>query len=793
MRNKLFSRIGIGIIYIIFVVFMLIYPFQKDNITITTSYKDVQADNLQVALYWDSGQGYNAQDNMYAVIQNGKAQFSIPVNTFSNASSIRFDPINAEQDIIIESFEVNGRALSFEKMENFVQAFAQLELEPMEDGSIAAYAKGADPQIIFNAEFANYMESTAKMPMLPRVMIIILGTIILGFAMAISFREWIVGTGISLVLWYVLGAIKIFSNLQGKGLQYYVAFVCGIFILGYIIGLYFGYKNDHFQRFSWSEYRGAFVQRYHLNRIDLCILGIALVVGAVLRIVGCNWGLVSIFQPDECQFVDCALDMVEKKSLYQTYSFYYPNQFLSKLAAIVIGIYTALKGTIIDNNTFVEAYFIFRIIVAIFGTLSILVAFLIGNYLKEHMGGILALFVSVSPFYIMLSKQITGDVTVLFFLMLTMLFSLRYMEKKENIFVILMAMGAAMATLEKWHGAIGLGYIGIILLCNERKIWDFIKRGILAVASYVLWLLILAPNVVFNIKSAIIDGFIKIAVYSGDLEEISYGTMLLNYGKYGIQGYGGIVYFLLLIAGIVCLVRNWNRYYLVLLMGVLKTFILCFMNRQALRWGLELYLVEFVLVALAIISAMNHSKKVLRWGGTIAGCIALAEFVAAGIGQMVVSACSENDTRFIQRADCKELGITVDNSIFEDYTGFAPGGWCDKEYGDAGQLYTYWSEYFTEQDGKLYKKQEDIDYVMLNADNYGYKWVNIFMNYCDNYRYYEPMYGEVFMNSSDPKEWEWNDFAIIYQNIQMIQDLKNGAYTGRHLYLFDVREIPYME
>lgn len=549
------------------------------------------------------------------------------------------------------------------------------------------------------------------------------------------------------------------------------------------------FKKFHFDqklsKFSWKKYCEQLKKRYHWNRIDETILLLALLVGGALRVIGYNWGLTSIFQPDEGKLVGPAVEMVLSGSVYQD-DFYYPSQFLSKFAALLMYLYSKYAG--VFDATMPQPFFIFRVVVAIAGTATIFVCFLIGNYFRKHLGAIVAILISMFPAYIMLAKQVTGDVSTLFFLTLTVLFSLRYMEQKKKCFLIFMAMGAAMATLEKWHGAIGIGYIGFIILLNSRHIKEFLYKGIGAFGAYMAWLFLLCPNLIFHFRSAVMDGFINIAVYDGSKGE-AYHHMLFNYGKFGIQHYGGMIYIILIVAGMIFIIRNFMKQYMIFLMGILKILVLCFLNRQFVRWGLELYFCELLLASFGIYWMIYFvAKREVHILGYGLALVLSLDFVSGSLVYSMVASYSENDTRLLQERDCLKAGITPDNAVSAYYTGFSPGG-INGTLGYA--IREKFEDYFVIKDGELYRNVERINYAVVNVSDIREKELEaIIIDNCPIIFSYDSVYNDIFWDPLNSNNAYWNDIKIIYENINIVIDVMNGALLGRDIDVYDVSSIP---
>ena len=138
-----------------------------------------------------------------------------------------------------------------------------------------------------------------------------------------------------------------------------------------------------------------FKEKYNLDRLDIVICAIFTVIGGIARVLGYKWdGGHMIFQPDETQMVWPAISFVMNKSLSNTFS--YPAQFFSKLQGIVLWQYVRATQTKLEWYM-VDAYLICRVFTAIVGTMTIVVVFLIGNYLHKRVGTISAIILSVSP------------------------------------------------------------------------------------------------------------------------------------------------------------------------------------------------------------------------------------------------------------------------------------------------------------------------------------------------------------------------------------------------------------
>ena len=592
-----------------------------------------------------------------------------------------------------------------------------------------------------------------------------------------------------IIISYVLGGIEYINTLcsiskMAKVIMAIIVITLSAFI-SVLVVKYVNFRNNY----NFKTAKRDFFERYFSGKNELIMLLAIVIVGLCIRVVGYNWGKVTISQPDESNFVNPAIYMARDWNFYQTYTCFYPAQWTPKLVAVIIKIYGELIGTDYNLTTFIEAYFIYRIFGAVLSTFTIIVAFLIGNYIKKHLGIIVAMLVAVYPSFVVMAYQVTADVIVLFNLSLVMLFALRYMENRKFRFMNLMCLFTAMATLDKWRGAVGIGFVGVMLLFNSDGIVDYIKRGLGALLTYFCWLTVLAPNVVFNIKESIIDGFINIAVYDGGNPE-PYYSMIVGYAGYGFINIGGIIAIALLVCGLVVLLGNFRKQYLIFLMGPLKTMCLCFMNRRFLRWGLELYLCELFVLGIGILALYENAMIVIKTTAVVAALIVSLEFATGSLLDMAVATHSQNDTILLQREACRENGIDETNSLGDRCTAFDPVGMCDVEIGDNSSLWCRdqcpWDEQFIEVNGVACKRLA-WSYALFSGKN---EWIEKLEKNGAVVTEYKPICGGIFADPVQSKDTGINDYKIIRENIKLISEVFSGGMTGYEIYTVDIRNVP---
>lgn len=607
------------------------------------------------------------------------------------------------------------------------------------------------------------------------------------YSMKIIINKLIVFMIVSILSMYIVGGFCLSYQL-GRMECILVAFFAGSINI-FITKILLCRLEPELGIFSWKCYSYNIVKRYNITKVDVLCCGIIVLLGGIGRFMGLMWGNGQNQQADENKLVSCVVNMVENKTPYQLSTYYYPSQLLSKLTALISAIWSQVTGNSISISS-IEPYYIFRGITAFLGTLTIIIAFLIGNYYRKHLGVIFCSFVAMWPEYISLAKQVTGDVTTLFFVSITMLYSIRYIKEEKESLIPVMTLGVSAATLEKWHGAGGLGFLGLIILLSSNNIWEFIKKGLRVLFFYFIWILILAPNVIFNIKTAIYEGFIKIAVYDGHQGE-PYINMLIRYIGYGVNGVTGIVFIVCIIFGIVLIIKSKDKSFSFLFYGVIKIIILSLLNRSFTRWGLEFYFNILFVVSITmwyllfgqigISKGWIHLKRI--FGIMIVGILTV-ELCLNCSAVVLTSLASSNDTRMIQIKYCEANGINEYNSFSGYYTAYSPGGYI---YNGEWMNRMLEEDMFLLNNGELYKKSGDIRYCIYN-DEILYKSkevlmqkevspeLNIECQYPDLLRY-------SFQNASI------NDFSNIQTKYKTTKDIKNGANIGIPISIYNIEDI----
>lgn len=577
----------------------------------------------------------------------------------------------------------------------------------------------------------------------------------------------------------------------------------------WLISRYTNYY-DKWTEFSWKQLWLDIKARFQIERVDVILLILIVAVGLILRYVGITWGTRSIFQPDEENLVKPAINMAMTHYPYHG-DFRYPGQFASKIVAVLIMIYSAITGTVITEST-ISCYFLFRMAVAAFSALTIVTAFLIGNYLHKHLGIFLGLLVMLYPEYVSLAKQVTGDTVVFCLLSMVLLCSLMYMETNHLRWVCFMSFLTAMATMEKWHAAVGCFFIALVVIVQCHNWLKILKQGLIAFGSYVAGMFLVAPNMLWDIHQGL-GGIEYMYQYEPDVENRVVDLLYAYIGK--IPQYVGISFLVLFTIGMLCVIVRHKKEYLILSLGIMKLTAICFLNRAFTRWGLEFYFTVLLVTAIGIHALLIRDKeeccgtayeqgqsrkrqsskkdicrRVAQCMGAVLATLVMTCMAVGTALALVVATHSEQDTRLVQERFCERQGITPENSAYDYYTAFDPGGIRDGvEKLDRKQMNRLY-QMLGEESGELYLRREGIRYAV---DVNGYKdsrETRFLPESC-------PVLLKLTSEIPDFSNWpvnsveaSWNEIGIIRGNMKRIRQVLEGAPMGFEITVYDVSELP---
>jgi hypothetical protein len=407
-----------------------------------------------------------------------------------------------------------------------------------------------------------------------------------------------------------------------------------------------------------------------------------------------------------------------------------PNHFSIYLNSFIYSVVSFIKyhrpiaETFPVNINFY--YLVSRVIVAVLGTISIYIAYLVGKEYKEEVGLTAAFLFAFFPSYIIHSHYITPDIPLTLFVLLVMLFAVKYLKKPTTINLITCCMFSALATIEKYPGAITTFLLLLIIITVHHK--D--KKAVVAIMlkaglSYLIFMFILSPYLFINYLKVI--QAIKLEQRSGHLgaDGLGYlGNMLFYAASY--LSYSGIILAVFLVIGIICLIKKEGKYAIPLFFGF---FYLAALSRLPLhweRWALPMYTSGLLIAAYGICLSWDKAKNAIKYKNIYVPALCLLLFIC--FSNLVLTGVLEStrltlkDTRnaafeYVQNSD-----INDKNSLYEGYTPFMPG-----------QPATIFRD--------LHNLDKSIEYIIVSEQMYGrylkekerYKKENLFYENVSNF------------------------------------------------------------
>jgi len=419
------------------------------------------------------------------------------------------------------------------------------------------------------------------------------------------------------------------------------------------------------------------------NKITKWILLVIVLLGFSLRVYGYNWGFPLLLHKDEWDIAEQAY-LLTKNNTFEPTSFSRPNHLsiythaiLYKLASPVFFHGQSLRDTFETNRPFYYGFS--RIFTALVGTASIVIAFLIGLQFTNTAAITSAALFAIFPLYILYSHYITPDTTLTFMSLLTILFSLKYIVKKESKYIIALGIVSGISVAEKYPGIANLGLSGLIILIgNYRQFGVFLKKCVLLLTVFFASLFVVGPFLFIRFGKTV-------STFKYVAEVDLYGMQNLGFLgniKFYTNNFftnSGLIISILAIIGLIVIIKKRKITYLPLILGFVYWFGLSGIKSHQVRWGLPMYTTPLLLSAITI--DFFFVKLYNDWLRYLFIFFLLTPFFAQILlNKFNLTKLTAKNTRVIALEYLKENGITADNSIFEGYSALSTGSKGNTRY-----------------------------------------------------------------------------------------------------------------
>jgi len=402
-------------------------------------------------------------------------------------------------------------------------------------------------------------------------------------------------------------------------------------------------------------------------------------VGLVLRVVGVRFGFPLLVHSDERWVVEPASHMLLAHTL-DPGVFARPNHFSIYVSS---ALYYPLSHLILHQpfSLAIEAhttffYEISRLVAVVLGTASIVVGYFVGREFSRRIGYLVAGAFAVFPPFVEHAHYATPDVPLTFLLLLVVLFVLRFLRSRSLVYLGLSIAAAALATIEKYPGALALLLIlASVVVVYRTRLRSLALWFVVSALSYGVAVFVFSPFLVLG-YSEVVASIVR------ESRPTHLGADNLGwFGNLGFYAHSyyvntGLLLLLALIAGLVVLLRRKDVRLIALLFSFGYWIALSLLPLHWDRWALPMYIGPLVLACIGLDFAFGYARSRRRLARTSLAVACLAVVII--YGSMLVSSLSRSiaftlpDTRVVAGRYLADNGIDKQQTIYDGYTPFAP-------------------------------------------------------------------------------------------------------------------------
>lgn len=424
------------------------------------------------------------------------------------------------------------------------------------------------------------------------------------------------------------------------------------------------------------------------NRWYFLILALIFAAAVILRIVGAGWGMPhNNLHPDEGlvfgQAYQCTLNHD-----FEVHDYYRPNHVSVKLNTLLYTgiqeLYFAPLGKSDFELNYSENFALFttasRVLTALFGVGTVILAYFIGLFWGRKQALFATLLFAVFPSFIEHSHYITPDVPLLFFLMGALWAALYYQKKPSVSWLFWMSFFTALATCEKYPGAYGCVIIAVaVCAAHIKKPVMIVKDGCLAILFFVLGILAVSPVLLIDLRTVL-------EVMAGQNHQYHLGADGLNFGEtllFYLKTAGVHLGFLLTVCSIYGIVKSFRKNVkptIVLLSFFVYIVPISTLSIHWERYTLPIYAAGLLFGAVGAFYILEDLQRLLKKTST-AFLIAYPIFFLLPVCSLLagsIAVCGSflaPDSRIVLQDAFAEMGVTVNNTVYDCNTPLDPGGY----------------------------------------------------------------------------------------------------------------------
>lgn len=491
------------------------------------------------------------------------------------------------------------------------------------------------------------------------------------------------------------------------------------------------------------------------------ILTAILIIGAVLRFGGLNWGFPYMLHPDEGPFsVRPTITMLSNES-FEPSVLNRPDHLEIKINSITFTVYSYLRyhcpAPEAWNKHMTDFYFLARCFTALCGVILIYVSYLVGQMLGKNVGLISALFTALFPSYITHSHYSTPDIPLTLCILLVIYFCMRYLKEEKKIELFWASAFIGIGATIKYPSVIMCFLIFIVVSLEayrKRSIKVFFGHGSLSVGAILLAIMFVSPVLLTQPLRTLQAIIAEQHPAHPSADGLNYFQTLAYYMQEFILN-SGILFVIVMLLGVIFLARDKKIYTIPILGGVVYWLGLSIITLHWERWAQPMYLTG-ILVAAYGLCRLCQSKKIMKPLMLLITIILVTKLSLQSVGNMLEFVVP--DSRLVALEYCQENGITSENSLAEGYTPFRIG------------VPTSILGNFEWEGNKLVVKNNYSQYIVLGSGMYG-RYQNEPQKYQSEnaiYRGLEDQFEKIYETPSRPNANSYFCIISIVKNVHRI-------------------------
>ncbi len=421
---------------------------------------------------------------------------------------------------------------------------------------------------------------------------------------------------------------------------------------------------------------------HNTKKRTILFLFLIFLIALSIRFIGIRFGHPLLVHPDEENVVHSAYNFSPQYDL-EKITFNRPAQVQAFLTSVAMRIFSKVNFKSEIKDVFYlwqfSFYLVSRLLVAVLGAFIPIVAFFIGKEIKPSIAWLSAILFCFLPSFVRHSHYATPDIPLTLWIMLAMLFAIKYAKGAKESTLWLAIFFCAVSTADKYPGVISLVMVaGAVLwrFLDKRKAegkFDakgFVGKGFLCFFIFVIALFLVAPFLFIRYKEVI-----EALIFEGTgghlgRDGLSYPLRVLTFLNYFLTEAGWLVT-AFSVLGIVGFIRDKAKYALFLLFSLVFLLAISVVGPHHERWALPVYIGLLFCAAYGIdfLIQLSQRKSFVVLAKAFA-VITLLLFAIAGLSQSFW--LKLQDTRVKGLYYLEKMQIAESDTYYDGYTPFAP-------------------------------------------------------------------------------------------------------------------------